>query len=149
MCVCIQLFCSRKRRYLGQWYSNFFSRSAVCIFSSRFYLQICFCIKNGVFWDVRRAALLRTDISEGRSASIIRRTIISVLGTLAATSYRRRLLVTAKIVPSSRILVTLMMEAQRSFETWILKRATRPNIQEHAILHGHSLQNLKSYIVSV
>jgi hypothetical protein len=29
-------------------------------------------IKNGVFWDVRRVALVRTDISEELSASIMR-----------------------------------------------------------------------------
>jgi hypothetical protein len=57
----------------------------------------------------------------------------------------RRFLVTAN-VPSSPILVTLMMEAIRSFETLALTRATRRNIPEGAILHSHRREHLKSYI---
>jgi hypothetical protein len=96
---------------------------------------------------LRRAALVRTDISKELSASIIRVKGIDELGTtLAATSNRRklrrffrsvrrllltakflvhrlsvrRLLVTASVVPSSLILVTLMKEALSSSETSVL-----------------------------
>jgi hypothetical protein len=61
-----------------------------------------------------RVALVRTDVSEELSASFIR-----------VTRTVRRLLVTASVVPSQPIIVTLMKEALSSSETSVLTRPTR------------------------
>jgi hypothetical protein len=46
-------------------------------------------MKNAVFWELRRVARVRTDVSEELSASIIRVTRIGEIGTaLAVTSNR-------------------------------------------------------------
>jgi hypothetical protein len=68
---------------------------------------------------LRCVALVRTDVSEEFSASII---------------------------ISSPILVILMREALNSPETSVLTRATQRNIPEDAILHNHRREHLKSYI---
>jgi hypothetical protein len=70
---------------------------------------------------LRSVAVVRTDVSEESVACIIRVTTIGELGTkLAVTSNRRTLLVTAYVIPSSLILVTLMVEASGSLETSVL-----------------------------
>jgi hypothetical protein len=56
----------------------------------------------------------------------------------------RRLLVAAKVVPSSVILFNLMMEAIQSSETSIPTTATRHNISVDGILDSHRRENLKS-----
>jgi hypothetical protein len=80
--------------------------------------------KNGVVWDVTPCELGTT---------------------LAVTSNRRSVLVTASVVPSSPILVTLKKEALSSSETSNFTRATRRNIPEDTSLHSHRSENLKSY----
>jgi hypothetical protein len=67
---------------------------------------------------LRRVALVRTDVSEELSASFIR---VRRIGELRTT---RRLLVTASVVPSSPILLTLMKEALSSSETSVLTSHT-------------------------
>jgi hypothetical protein len=75
-------------------------------------------------------ALVRTDVSEEPSLVFPRNV--------------RRLLVSANVVPSSPILVSLMMEVLYASETSVLTRSTRRYIQGDGFLYSHRRENLKS-----
>jgi hypothetical protein len=64
---------------------------------------------------LRRVTLVITDVSVECIASVIR---VAILGVL-------RLLVTANVIPSSQILITLVTEAIRFSEKSVVTRATR------------------------
>jgi hypothetical protein len=91
-------------------------------------------MKKAVFCDVTPCGSCNNRRFRERSVSFIRVTIIGELGTtLLATDASceeilvRRLLVIANGFPSSPI-ITLMMEAARSFKTSVHTRAPRSNI---------------------
>jgi hypothetical protein len=82
---------------------------------------------------LRRAALVRTDVSDNLIVSIIREKRISTL----------QVLVTANVVPSTLILITLIMEAICSSKMSALTRARRRHIPEDDILQ-HALLTIYS-----
>jgi hypothetical protein len=80
---------------------------------------------------LRRVALVRTDVSEEPSASLIKVTRIGELGTTQAATRKPK---------------HAAKEALGSPETSAITIATRRNIPEDTILRSHHRENLKSYI---
>jgi hypothetical protein len=83
---------------------------------------------------LHHVALVKTEVSEEPSASIVRVTTIGVLGMLAVTSK-----------PTHGV----KKYTVRKEETWVLTGATWHNIPEDAILHSHRRENLKSFTKNV
>jgi hypothetical protein len=100
---------------------------------------------------LQHVALVRTEVLEELTTSVIKVTrIIELSTTLAVNSNRRTQrvsVVSYANVPISPIFVALMMEAQSSSETSVVRRVTRLHISEDCILHRHRRENLKSYII--
>jgi hypothetical protein len=100
---------------------------------------------------LRRATLVRTDVSEEFSASFIRATRIGELETTLAVTINRRTLRASVdsygYVPRSPILVTLMLEALSSSETSVLTRPTRRHIPEDAVFQAINKPEVDVYHV--
>jgi hypothetical protein len=100
---------------------NYWVRLSVFFRSVRFEVFTTMTIRNGVFNDVTPCGSCKN-----------RR---SYCASVASYDY----------LPSSPIIVTLMMEALSSSKTSVLTGATRRDIPEDAILHSHRREDLKSY----
>jgi hypothetical protein len=87
-------------------------------------------------------ALVRIDVLEERSASIIR---VTRIGELLVTVMMEALSSSeTSVLIRIGELVTLMKQALGSSETSVLTRATRRNTPGDAILDSHRRENLKS-----
>jgi hypothetical protein len=90
---------------------------------------------------LRRVALIRNYFSDELSASIIRVTKIGELATDAGCEDKQiRLVVTANVVPSSPILVILMMERYVLPKRRFIQEPHGVNIPEDGILNNKPSQ---------
>jgi hypothetical protein len=125
----------------------------------RFEVSMAVTMKNGVFWDLTPCGsyknrrfeetyhlhkqgdkswwtILRSVRPLLVTANVVPSSQILVTLMMEVITSVRRLLVTANVVPSSQILVTLMTEVLSYVETSVLTRSTRRNIPENVILHN-------------
>jgi hypothetical protein len=106
-------------------------------------------MRNAVFWDVTPCGSCKNRLFGGKyrlhHCIRIPYNIITVYYHIVFLRSVGRLIVTANIVPSSPILVTLMMEALSSSEMSVLTRAIQRYNPEDDILHSRRHENLKSY----
>jgi hypothetical protein len=79
-------------------------------------------------------ALVRKDILEEHTASIIR---VKIISKIKHQQLATQMLVTVNIVTSLLILFTLMLEAIRSSKTSVLTRATLRHIPDDSILQEY------------
>jgi hypothetical protein len=90
-------------------------------------------MKNAVFWDVKPCGSCDNRRFVGTYRLHHQGENISELGTM---------LVTAKVVASSLILLTLTMEEICFSDTSVLTKATRHHIPEDESLRSHRRENL-------
>jgi hypothetical protein len=96
----------------------------------RFEVSTAVTMQNSVFWDV-------TSCGSCKNRRFGRKHLLHHQGDKNRRAIRSVIcwLVTANVVPSSPILVTLMMEPIRSSEMSVLKKATWRNAPEDGVRH--------------
>jgi hypothetical protein len=97
-------------------------------------LEECITIQYNTIIRVTRISELGTTLAVTSNWSMLQRDTIWAHTVLLCSMLQW--LVTANVVPSSPILVTLMMKAIRSSEKLVLTRVTWYNIPEDGILHS-------------
>jgi hypothetical protein len=105
---------------------------------SAFFLKLYFDLNNTTFWDVTPCGSYKNQHFGGMYR-------LHHQGDKDRLANVLQLLFIANI-PSSPILVTLMMETINFSKTLFLTRATWHNIPEDGILHSYHHENLKSFM---